>query len=427
MRTDVLVVGAGPAGLAATVTARELGARVTLVDESYRLGGQYLRRRLTETAPPPAVAAVHAAEVDLALGNPVWHIDARARVAMVGSDEIQYGALVLATGAYDRVIPVAGASLPGVVTAGAAQALSKDGVCLGQRVLIAGTGPFALPVAEEIIRSGGGVAEIAFSHWPLMAKAGRHVPGVIAEGARYAAALAGHRVPVRAGWTLREIVGDESGVRRAILASGGQTRIVECDAVAMGYGFLPQLALADIAGCEMRFDPTHRTWFVAVDDDLQTSVDAIFAAGEGTGIGGHRKASAEGRLAAYGAARAAGHAAPVPRTVLRRARRFQQFAQAAAPYLAPPADPAGPLPGALVCRCEQVSVADVRAAVDDGAATVSGVRGRTRLGMGPCQGRMCSQSCAEITARVKGIGVAEAGRVRARTPARPVQLGDLAQ
>lgn len=424
MKVEVLVVGAGPAGLAAASTAAALGASVCLVDESYRAGGQYLRQRPTDTARPPAVVAAEASGASILLGDPVWHVDPVARVASVGPRRVEYGALVLATGAYDRVVAVPGGRLPGVVTAGAAQALAKDGVTLGRSVLVAGSGPFAFPVAEEIVRSGGGVAEVALSHWPLMSRAALHEPRVVPEAARYARWLASRRVPVRGGWMLTEILGEDA-VRGAVLTRAGRTRTVDCDAVAIGYGFLPQLALADIAGCRLRFDPEHRTWFVDVDEDLRTSVEGVLAAGEGTGIGGHRKATWEGRLAGHTAARVAGLEVPVPARVRRSARRLQRFARAAAPYLAPPAATPDVRDDATLCRCEGVTAGQVAAAVDDGAVTVSGVRTRTRLGMGVCQGRMCAQVCAELVAARSGTPLEEVGRVTARTPARPISLESL--
>ncbi len=424
MKVDVLVVGAGPAGLAAASTAAGLGANVCLVDESYRTGGQYLRQRPTATDQPPAVVAAESCGATILLGDPVWHVDPVTRAASVGSHRVEYAALVLATGAYDRVVAVRGGRLPGVITAGAAQALAKDGVNLGRSVLIAGSGPFAFPVAEEIIRSGGGVAEVALSHWPVMGRAAIHEPRVLPEAAHYARWLGARRVPVRGGWVLSEILGDDA-VRGAVLARGRRTRTVECDAVAIGYGFLPQLALADIAGCDLRFDEVHRTWFVDVDDDLQTSVAGVIAAGEGTGIGGHRKATWEGRLAGHTAARVAGLEFDVPRQVRRSARRLQRFARAAAPHLAPPATPQVVSDDATVCRCEGVTAGQVAAAVDDGAVTVSGVRTRTRLGMGVCQGRMCGQVCAELVATRSGTPLEDVGRVTARTPARPLPLGSL--
>jgi NADPH-dependent 2,4-dienoyl-CoA reductase/sulfur reductase-like enzyme len=424
VKVDVLVVGAGPAGLAAATTAGGLGAAVCLVDESYRTGGQYLRQRSTATRRPPAVVAVEASGATILLGDPVWHVDPASRTASVGSRRVEYGALVLATGAYDRVLAVPGGRLRGVVTAGAAQALAKDGVTLGRSVLVAGSGPFAFPVAEEVVRSGGGVAEVALSHWPVMSRAALHEPRVLPEGARYARWLLSRRVPVRAGWMLSEILGEDT-VRGAVLTRDGRSRTVDCDAVAMGYGFLPQLALADIAGCRLRFDAVHRTWFVDVDDDLQTSVEGVVAAGEGTGIGGHRKATGEGRLAGHTAARLAGLEVRVPPRVRRSARRLQRFAREAAPYLAPPALPHAVGDDVAACRCEGVSAGQVLAAVDDGAVTVSGVRTRTRLGMGVCQGRMCGQVCAELVAARTGGPLEDVGRVTARTPARPLPLGSL--
>lgn len=424
MKVDVLVVGGGPAGLAAASTAASLGADVCLVDESYRAGGQYLRQRLPVTERPLAIVNAEASGASFLLGEPVWHVDPVARAAMVGTQRVEYGALVLATGAYDRLLAVKGSRLRGVVTAGAAQALAKDGVNLGQSVLVAGSGPFAFPVAQEIVRSGGGVAEVALSHWPLLARAALHEPRILPEGARYASWLAARRVSVRAGWMLSEILGEDA-VRGAVLTRGEISRTIACDAVAVGYGFLPQLALADIAGCQLRFDQVHRTWFVDVDSSLLTSVEGVLAAGEGTGIGGHRKATREGRLAGYGAAKIAGLSVRVPHRVRSSTRRLQRFALAAAPALAPPALAQVVDDDAPVCRCEGVTAGQVMSAVDDGAVTVSGVRTRTRLGMGLCQGRMCAQVCAELVSSRTDIPLEDVGRLGARTPARPLPLGEL--
>lgn len=431
MRVDVLVVGAGPAGLSAASAASKAGASVMVADESFRPGGQYLHPRLSARAVDPVIEEAKRSGASFTFGSAIWHIDPDARVAMLGEDEVRYGALVIATGGYDRTLPVTGRHLRGVLTAGAAQALSKDGARVGDLVLIAGSGPFAFPVAEEILRVGGSVAEVALSHWPRMIMSARHEPRIVPEALHYGSTLVRNRVRVRAGWVLHKILGTESVegavlVRRRRDGQAAASRIVQCDAVAMGYGFLPQLALADIAGCALRFDLVHRTWFIRVTGDLETSVPGVFAAGEGIGIGGHRKAIWEGRLAGYRAAAAAGKSVFVPSTVVRNARRLQRFAANAASALAPPA--AMPLPdeGAMVCRCEGVAVGQIFAAVDDGARTVSGVRTRTRSGMGPCQGRMCSQICAELVARRADLGVDSAGRIVARTPARPLRIGDLA-
>lgn len=420
---DVLVVGAGPGGLAAASVAAEAGRHVLVVDESSVLGGQYLRPHPPRAADTPLVRRFRRSGADVALGETVWHVDAVDGRVSTTTLDVSFDSLVVATGAFDRPLAVPGARLGGVITAGAAQALAKDGVRLGRRVLLVGSGPFLLPVAHELLRTRTGVVELAVDRLPWLGGAPLHAPGVVAEAARYAASLARGRVPMRSGWYLREVVGADT-VTGAVLAGlpgsrhEGRVRRVACDVVAMGYGFLPQLALADLAGCRMRFDAVQRTWFVDVRwTDMRTSVLGVYAVGEVTGIGGHRKAVAEGLLA--------GHAVsglPVPSSVRRIVRSRRRFADTARYALAPPPLASAVADDALVCRCETVTAGEIRSAARDGGATVQGVRMRTRCGMGPCQARMCGQLCAELVADAAATTVAAAGRLSCRVPARPTSL-----
>ncbi|HEX6446006.1 MAG TPA: NAD(P)/FAD-dependent oxidoreductase [Streptosporangiales bacterium] len=420
---DILVVGAGPGGLAAASVAAEAGRRVLVVDESAVLGGQYLRPHPPRPVDTPLVRRFRLSGADIALGETVWHVDAAARRVSTTTVDVSFDRLVVATGAFDRPLAVPGARLGGVVTAGAAQALAKDGVRLGRQVLLVGSGPFLLPVARELLRTRAGIVELALDRLPWLGGAPLHAPGVVAEAAAYAAALTRGRVPVRPGWYLREVLGADT-VTGAVLAGlpggrhEGRVRQVACDVVAMGYGFLPQLAVADLAGCRMRFDAVQRTWFVDVRrGDMRTSVPGVYAVGEVTGIGGHRKAVADGLLA--------GHVVggvPVPSSVRRIVSSRRRFAESARHALAPPPLAAAVAGEALVCRCETVTAGEIRAAAHDGGANVQGVRMRTRCGMGPCQARMCGQLCAELVAETAGTAVAAAGRLSCRVPARPTSL-----
>jgi NADPH-dependent 2,4-dienoyl-CoA reductase/sulfur reductase-like enzyme len=429
---DVLVVGAGPCGLSAASSAAEAGASVLVADEAPILGGQYLRPRFPRPVSHPVVERFLASGAGLALEQAVWNVDATAGRAATSTLDIRFHSLVIATGAFDRPVTAAGSHKPGVITLGAAQALAKDGVVLGEAVLVAGTGPFVLPVSHALTGTGSAISEIALTHLPRMSAAAVHAPQTVPEAWRYTRNLMRHRIPVRTGWVLSEVLGDER-VTGAVLVGApggpraGRTREVECDLIAAGYGFLPQLAIADLAGCRLRFDARQGTWFVQVDRKLETSVPGVFAAGEVTGIGGHRKAIAEGIVAGYTAAAHAGHDARVPAAAEARLRRYRRFTRAARHALAPP-DLAATIPDqAIVCRCEGVSAATIRAAARDGATTVAGVRMRTRCGMGVCQGRMCAQLTAELTDNALEAPAGLAGRLTSRVPARPVTVGDLAR
>lgn len=427
---DVLVVGAGPAGMAAGATAAEAGARVLVLDESGTAGGQYLHPRPEQTIRHPVAARLIAGGAGLVLGEAAWHIDTGRGVLYTVGREIGYRSLVLATGAFDRPFAVPGWRLPGVLTAGAAQRLSKEAVRLGTSAVVAGSGPFAVPVAEELVGNGTSVAEIALTHFPWMGTGSLHAPQILGEGTRLAARAVRHRLRLRTGWVVTRILGDahvEAAVLTGLPSSrhAGQHRTVPCDVVALGYGFLPQLAVADLAGCDLRYDRVHRTWFVKVDPrTLETSVAGVFAAGEMTGIGGHRKALAEGTLAgSRAAARALGRTSGTRGR--RRARAMRRFASAARRSLSPPPLASLTADETVVCRCENVTAAAIRGAAADGATTVQGVRMRTRCGMGECQARMCGQLSGEIIEELLGLSPGSAGRIPARTPARPVPLGEI--
>lgn len=343
----VVVVGAGPAGIAAALAAADAGVPVLLVDAGPAVGGQYHRQLPDDfrAERPEAIQhgwssftrqreriqqhdlITHLADTSVWAIEPVetgqrLHLqtgpaDASGRELTV----VETSALVLATGAYDRALPFPGWDLPGVYTAGAAQALAKgQRVAVGKRVLLAGTGPFLLPVAESLLGVGARPVALLEANslatvtrgWlrnPLVAR------GKLGEGARYAAMLARHRIPVHHGQTVVAAHGTDrvEAVTVARLDSEwqvvpGSERRVEVDAVCVGFGFTPNLELAVTAGCAL--DP-----FVVVDDDQCTSIPGVFAAGEITGIAGAVPSAAEGRVAGAGAASsvlaARGHKGPM--------------------------------------------------------------------------------------------------------------------
>lgn len=313
----VVVVGAGPAGIAAAGAAARAGVRVVLVDAAARPGGQYHRQNslspegefgLPEGVEHLADSSVWAVE-PIDGGHRVHVRTGRADGPGRRGRRVDTPALVLATGAYDRALPFPGWTLPGVYTAGAAQALVKgQGVAVGDRVLLAGTGPFLLPVAESLLDAGAGVLGVfeagrPFSRWlrdPRGMFAGR---GKLAELARYARVLAANGVPYRTRTTVIAAHGvdrvEEVTTARLdpdwnVLA--GTEQRVRVDAVCVGFGFTPQLELAVAARCKLH------DGFVLVDAAQATSVPGVFAAGEITGIGGAEPAAAEGEVAGTAAA-----------------------------------------------------------------------------------------------------------------------------
>jgi D-hydroxyproline dehydrogenase subunit alpha len=332
---------------------------------------------------------------------------------------VETPALVLATGAYDRVLPFPGWDLPGVYSAGAAQALAKgQRIAVGSRVLVAGTGPFLLPVAESLVGVGAKVVGLLEANKPSTVLRGWLTDPLAAsakltEGLGYGALLARHRIPFRHGRTVIAAHGTDrvEAVTTARLSADwvpvpGTEERIEVDAVCLGFGFTPNLELAVSAGCQLVDGPA-----VLVDENQQTSTPGVWAAGELTGIGGAELSAAEGRVAGAAAAGAQGD-----RRAVAKGKRFARALDAAYPVRDGWLNWSGA--DTLVCRCEEVTRGELDEAVesrDVGAAR--SLKLSSRVGLGMCQGRVCGRN-------VSGISGVEMGH--RRPIGAPVRLGDLA-
>ncbi|MFG2648467.1 FAD-dependent oxidoreductase [Streptomyces sp. NPDC048436] len=460
------VIGAGPAGLAAALAAALRGARVIVVDAGAEAGGQFYRQppaafralrpqalhhqwRTWERLRDGLAEQIAAGRVTHLRDHHVWFVERLARShsptapaphrftvhALRGARqeepaEVCVDAVLLATGGYEKVLPFPGWTLPGVVTAGGAQAMLKGGlVLLGRTAVVAGTGPLLMPVAAGLAAAGAEVAALVESARPKAFA--RHAatlaghPGKLVEGARYAGQLVRHRVQFVPRHTVVAAHGDGAleAVTVAALDSAGRVRPgtarrIPCDTLAVGHGMLPHTDLAEGLGC--RVDGVD----VAVDAEQRTDVPGVWAAGEATGIGGAALSLAEGHIAGCSAAARLRGAEPDPDAWSAAAKsrtKAREFAAVLRAVYAPPAHWAEQLhDDTLICRCEEVPAAAVREAVQElGATDARTVKLLTRAGMGWCQGRMCSAAVA---------GLAGCEERSARRPfARPVPLGVLAR
>ncbi len=443
--SDLAVVGAGPAGLAAAVEVARRGLRVALVDAGERPGGQYHRH------PAPGLGArrpgalhhdwreftrrtaaldglVRAGRVVHLAGHHVWTVVPegtgwRLHAVAAGDDgdtaaTVRARAVLLATGSHERQLPFPGWTLPGVVGAGGAQAMLKGGLVLpGRRVVVAGGGPLLLAVAGSLAAAGARV--------PAVVEAGTYLgysgfvpallrnPAKLAEGALHGSALLRYGTRLL---TRHAVVGVHgSGRVEAVTVARlgpdwrplpGTGRRIPCDALAVGHGLVPQLELATALGCATR-TAADGTAALVLDAEQSTSVPGVWAAGEAGGIGGARLAVVEGRLAAISVVRTLlGGRAPEPReAALRRHRaRLRAFAGAMGAVHRPGPGWTGWLrPDTEICRCEEVPAARVTEAVDVlGARDARTVKLFTRAGMGWCQGRMCGPAVAALAGGVPG-------------------------
>jgi thioredoxin reductase len=479
--TEVAVVGAGPAGLAASLVLAEAGVAVTIVDEQARPGGQIYRQppstfRVSRAPRGPGydagkelLARAEGAQGIRPLQETLaWGVfgsgaaldgygdEERGPRALTlalsgpaGVEQLAADRLLLAAGAYDLPVAFPGWTLPGVLTAGGTQAFVKSQQLLpGRRFVLAGAHPLLLLVADQLLDAGAELAAVALAQarpavldglGDLAALRGRW--SRLRDAAGPLVRLRRAHVPVLFGTVVTAAVGVDalervrlSGVDARWRPLAGSERVVECDALAIGYGFVPSSELARQAGCACRWDAPAGGWIVEHDEWLRSSLPGVSVAGELTGIAGAEQARHEGRLAALGLLRDLGRlsegecarrAAPVRRD-LARTRRFGAVVNR---RFAPRLDALAALATdeTVVCRCEDITAGAVRAALAEHPhlRTLDAVKLLTRVGMGPCQGRMCLPTVTQLVCAARALEPAAVGPYRARPPVKPILLGAL--
>ena len=414
---DVVVVGAGPAGIAAAARAAEAGRRVVVLDEAPNAGGQIWRHRaraalgtdarrwLDRLSRTRAEVRQGVAVVDVIGGDdPAGFIIVSER-HRGGTEVTRARTLVIATGARERFLPFPGWTLPGVVGIGGAQALVKQGASFrGKRVVIAGTGPLILPVAASLTDAGARLQLVAeqarFEAVRDFALSLLSQPETLLQAAMYR--LAFLRTPYALGTWVTSANGADR-LTSVTVTNGRATWSIPCDVLCTGYGLLPNVEMPRLLGCDVRAGA------VAVDDRQQTSVANAFAAGEVTGVGGVALAVVEGEIA--GAA-----AAGVARLDASLVRRRQALRGVAARLERTFAvrDEIRSLPrgDTIVCRCEDVPHARLGSLGDAREAKLY-----TRAGMGACQGRVCGPALEFLLGWPPGT---------VRSPLEPARVSTLA-
>ena len=453
---DLAVIGAGPAGLAAAITAAELGLKTVVFDEQPEPGGQIYRGVERVAAVRPAhlpllgedyaaglqlVRRFRACAADYRPLAAVWQIDRELRVHYRdpgGTGHVEAKQVIIATGALERPMAVPGWTLPGVMTCGAAQTLLKSAALVpAGRVVLAGGGPLLLLLASQLVRAGAkpaAVLETRTNPWPALRHAARFVmaPGYLSKGLSMIGALRAAGVPIRRGVSKLRLIGTNR-VERVSYEWKGAKRQEPVDLVLLHQGVVPNVNLALSLRCEHVWDDRQRCFRPRLDDWRVSSVPGVRIAGDGGGIIGAKASEMSGALAALAAAHALqrisaderDRRAAAIRAVLEthlRARPFlDTFYRPAQEWVAPRD------PETLVCRCEEVSAGEIRRLVTEQACPgPNQMKAFVRCGMGPCQGRLCGLTVTEIIAECRGVPQQEVGYYRIRPPVKPVSVGDLA-
>jgi len=466
-RRELVIVGGGPAGMAAALEARRAGVQVTLVEERATLGGQIYKQPPPEFAvrQPKALGKEYVAGrvvvertlgsgAEVLAGHAVWNVWGRGPFDVA---VYQHGGtartlrtehLILATGAYDRPVPFPGWTLPGVLTTGGAQSMVKiQQVYPGRRILMAGSGPLILAFSVQLHKLGAnvvGVLEAAPQPGPgtvarlLRGALGGNLP-LLREGIGYLAYLRQHGIPLHYGHAIARAEGTEQAtgavavqVDRDWRPIAGTERRFDVDTICIGYGFLPSLEIPRLLGCALRYDENQGGHIPARDADFQSSVPGLFVVGDGAGVAGSAVAIEEGRIAGIVVARSIGRldGATAEERLGPRRRRLAQLerfrAALATAYRIGPGIYEWATDETVVCRCEEVTVGEVRRHIRPGSRDPNAVKSLTRIGMGLCQGHNCSQQVSAIFAQETGRPLLELPPLSPRPPVRPVPVGLIA-
>ncbi len=435
---DVLVIGAGPGGLQAALSAARSGAQVVVVDERSSPGGQYFKQPASSIeldadnldhqyrSGRQLFKSVREAGVDIRLGTRVWGATGPREMFAITSESkliLRTGALILATGAYERGVPFPGWTLPGVMTTGAAQTLLRSYlVASGDRVLISGNGPLNLQVAAELTRAKATVVAVAEAAPLWRATNLIHSTGMLfsnprnfAEGLSYMKDLMASKVPILSRSAVIEVRGDGRAEEAVVARLDALGRVVpgtenryDVDSVCLGYGFIASSELARSLGCAHHFDVRTNSLVIERDWSGQTSIEGVWVIGDGGSIRGAQVAQAMGALAGAQAASSVVTNAVADkrlgrknRRALARHERFQHslWRQFRAPRLLDQLA----TPETIICRCEEIRLAQLQESAEPWLAAAGSLKRVTRAGMGKCQGRYCSPILTELASRVSGV------------------------
>ena len=447
---ELAIIGAGPAGMAAAIEARQLGIETILIDSAPALGGQVYRQTPPEFEDSPEPAAKNLIDKFTRLGIPtyqdttVWGIfpeDDNHLLCLYGPDEVPRRILaktvILAPGAYERPAPFPGWTLPGVMTVGAALILVKHlHILPGRRILVSGTGPLPWVLAHKLIEAGAEMVKVLDAN-PFPWRGWRYAPRLWGQGARLREGFDAFRAMWRTGQSVQwgQMVFSAQGENQVEGATfgrvdGSNQKTIPVDTICLGYGFVPAVQLSRQAGCEHHFDEKIGGWVPTRDEWLMTTIPGIFAAGDGAGIGGKDTAFCEGQLAALGVAQTLGkkltpEKVDQTRRTLVRQNRFAEVLNTVFPFPAQTLDLLSD--ETFICRCEGVRVKDVRQMISEGATTLGVLRKLTRAGMGRCQGRFCGHTLAAILFQQTGQPLDQLELATPRPPVMPIPLHGLGE
>jgi thioredoxin reductase len=450
---ELVVIGAGPAGMSAAIAASASGVDVVVLDQRKAPGGQIYRNIEAANADVASslgtdylqgadlVKQFRESAAEYRPDATVWEISVGLEVYVSGGSGariIQAQRVVIATGALERPFPIPGWTLPGVMAAGAAQSLLKqDGLLPEGSVVLAGTGPLILLLACQYLDMGVNIAALletthpsnrkrALAYLPQAVTAGKY----LWKGATMLKRLKHHGVRHIHGVEALRALGEDR-LRQVEFRVGSSEQIIDTSLLLLHQGVVPDVNLTGALGCAMDWDNQSLCFRPRLDPWGSSSVAGISVVGDGAAIIGSQSAIWAGKLAGLDAACRFNHIDQGQRDAkTQKAQRALKRSLKVRPFLETLYRPANAFripeqPETIVCRCEEVEAGCIRKQIECGAMDPNAIKSRLRCGMGPCQGRYCGLTVSEIIAAETGKQMSEIGYYRLRPPVKPVPISDI--
>ena len=457
-KVDLVVLGAGPAGVAAANVASKEGAEVVIIDENSSAGGQIYRAPPNEFQPQNSFKSdefregekqrniLENSNLTALFKHRVWSVSSDLVVSTVGPNGLSSWharSLIIANGALERIIPFPGWTIPGVIGLAASTILLKSQYVLpGQSTVVAGCGPLLIAVANGIIKSGGKVSAIidlnSKSDWIKAFPRLLSKPDQLFKGMSWYVNIMKAGIKIYGGHAVTNTKQVDNVLRISIapINSAGSIldsknqKIVEGDCLAIGHGLFPSTEITRLLKAKHIYDPLKGGWVPLIDDDFRSSIPGVYIAGDATGISGAFSAVQKGRIAGMAAVRDLNMMSSKiykaknksERTTLKKNENFGKAAVRLMKFR--PELIQTITSETIVCRCEDVFRSEIDEAIESGARDLNQLKAWTRCGMGPCQGRTCSEAIEAILA--SKVGSRElAGQWTGRTPLRPIPIDQI--
>ena len=436
---DVIVIGAGPAGANAAIEASSLGYSVLIIDEQGAAGGQVWRDKSSSITEAPKTetsikgdalrAALSLSIVTAKFNARVWHIEKCASIWNVHleNDVMTSKSLIIATGAHERVLPVPGWTLPGVMGLAGATALFKEHMIVpGKKTVVAGSGPLLFYVASEIERLGGHVEAVVslnsrldwIKAFPQMISQ----PKLLLQGFKWVFSFYN-----KTKWQSAPVQFNGEDVVETVTIKNvdhnwspvGAEQIIEADSVCYGQGLIPAIEATRLAGAEHHYDENLGGWVPTIDEMGRTSVEGLYVCGDNAGILGALSAPIRGKNAAQ---------ALNQNGVIYDIGAAERFGKAMTALSIPRKELLNLITqNTEVCRCEGISREEIEYEIITGAQSPNAIKSGTRCGMGTCGGRFCSEAQALINENITGQNREEIGLPTARPPLRPMPMNEITE